>query len=201
MALTTASLKAGFARIAAGAEACAEELNAADGQLGDGDLGITLTRAGRGVAAMLDDLPDDLGQAFMKAAQAITKAASSSYGTLMATALMAAAKASKGKTELDWTEVSGLIDQALAAMQLRGKASLGDKTVLDAVAAARDATAGIGDPIELQTAAEASARQTLDDFRDRPNKIGRARIFAEKSMGLDDPGMLAFLRIVEALKG
>jgi phosphoenolpyruvate---glycerone phosphotransferase subunit DhaL len=39
----------------------------------------------------------------------------------------------------------------------------------------------------------------MDDFRDRQAKIGRARIFAEKSAGLDDPGMLAFRRILDGL--
>ena len=42
-------------------------------------------------------------------------------------------------------------------------------------------------------------RKTIDDFRDRESKVGRARIFSEKSIGLDDPGMLAFQRMFEAI--
>ena len=41
--------------------------------------------------------------------------------------------------------------------------------------------------------------EALDTFRDRKATIGRARIFAEKSVGLDDPGMLAMNRIVKAI--
>ena len=42
-------------------------------------------------------------------------------------------------------------------------------------------------------------QQTIDDFRDKPCQIGRARIFQDKSIGLDDPGMVAFKRLLEGL--
>ena len=197
--LTVEALRTGLSAVADAMEACADELNTADGKLGDGDLGITMTRASRGVAEALPDLPDDLGQAFMKCAQAVTKAASSSYGTLMATGLMSAAKATKGRTEVPHTEVSLLLDGALQAMMARGKASLGDKTVLDALVEARDRSAGLDDPAAVRDAVEGGAQAALDAYRDKPNKVGRARIWGEKSVGLDDPGMLAFLRVVQAL--
>jgi len=41
----------------------------------------------------------------------------------------------------------------------------------------------------------------MDEFRGKPNKLGRARMFAEKSVGMDDPGMLAFQRILAGLSG
>jgi hypothetical protein len=40
----------------------------------------------------------------------------------------------------------------------------------------------------------------LDHFRNQPARQGRARIFGEKSVGKDDPGMVAFQRIIEGLK-
>jgi hypothetical protein len=39
----------------------------------------------------------------------------------------------------------------------------------------------------------------LAEFRNRPSAMGRARMFAEKSVGLDDPGMLALAEIVRSL--
>ena len=50
MALTTPVLTDGLRRIAAHMETVADELNALDGQLGDGDLGVTMTRGGRASA-------------------------------------------------------------------------------------------------------------------------------------------------------
>ena len=42
-------------------------------------------------------------------------------------------------------------------------------------------------------------KELLDAFRDRPNRVGRARMFADKTIGLDDPGMVALQRMVESL--
>jgi dihydroxyacetone kinase-like protein len=42
--------------------------------------------------------------------------------------------------------------------------------------------------------------ECLDRFRHQPARQGRARIFGEKSVGKDDPGMVALQRIIEALK-
>ncbi|MCB9958508.1 MAG: dihydroxyacetone kinase subunit L [Rhodospirillaceae bacterium] len=200
MGLTTETLKAAFHRLEDGIGAYFDELNGADGKLGDGDLGITLTRASRGIHEVVDELPEDVGQAFLKSAQAVTKAASSSFGTLMATGLMAAAKATRGRTEVPWAEVSGLLDQVLAAMKARGKTDVGMKTVLDPLAACAVATRGLDDPAALMEAADRAITETMDAFRDKPAQVGRARIFGEKSQGLDDPGMLAFRRIVDVLK-
>ena len=199
MALTTESLKAGLARIAAAMEAAANELNTADGKLGDGDLGVTMVRGSRLVVEALPDLPADVGMALMKCAQAFTKTSGSSYGTLLATGLMSAAKATKGRTEVPWGEAGALLSGALEAMMLRGKASLGDKTVLDAIDAARAEIGGLDDPAAIAAAADRGVAAALERFRDQPNKVGRARIFGERSIGLDDPGMLAFKRVVEAL--
>ena len=201
MALTTETLKAGLERIAAAMEGAADELNTADGKLGDGDLGVTMVRGSRLVMEALPDLPEDVGMALMRCAQAFTKSSGSSYGTLLATGLLSAAKATKGRSEVPWSEIGALLDGALEAMMLRGKASLGDKTVLDAIAAARAEIGALDDPAAIAVAADRGAAAALDRFRDQPNKVGRARIFGDRSIGLDDPGMLAFKRVVEALNG
>ena len=200
MALTTDGLKSGLTRIAAAMEEAADELNTADGKLGDGDLGVTMVRGCRLVTEVLPDLPEDVGMALMKCAQAFTKTSGSSYGTLLATGLLSAAKATRGRSEVPWSEMGALLSGALEAMTLRGKAALGDKTVLDAIAAARDEVGTLDDPAAIVAAADTGVAAALDRYRDQANKVGRARIFGDKSIGLDDPGMLAFKRVVEALR-
>lgn len=199
MALTAASLRHGIARVLTALETEHERLTSLDGQIGDGDLGITLLKAFRELDRIKEDLPDDLGAAFMQAAQAVSRVSSSSFGTLFATCLMTAAKQSKGRTEAAWAEVPGWLDRCVEAMIARGKASLGDKTVMDAVAAAAGAAAGRDAPDALREAARSGADQALDAFRDRPNRIGRARIFGERTIGMDDPGMVAFKVMVDSL--
>ena len=84
-------------------------------------------------------------------------------------------------------------------MQARGKASLGDKTVLDALDAAAGAAEGKTEPAEILTAAADAVDATLDRMRGMQAKIGRARIFGERSVGLDDPGMRAFREVLRGL--
>ena len=197
--LTTESIQCAINRLKNKMDACAGELNELDGALGDGDLGVTLSRAAGRLLEDLPNLPEDLGKALFQCAQAFTRVTASTYGTLLATGLMAAARATRGRTALPWTEVSPLLSIALKAMSDRGKGQLGDKTVLDAVEAVRKATQGLGDPTSLAAAANQAVGVSLAVFRDLPFRQGRARIFGSKGLGRDDPGMVAFKRIVESL--
>jgi len=199
MGLTTDTLKAAVPRLAAAASAAEAELNALDGQLGDGDLGITVSAGWKEVARDAAAMPDDVGMAFLAAAKAFQRVSSSSYGTLTATALMAAAKRTRGQTDVPWSEVPALVAAGRDAMMERGKGALGDKSVLDVVDAVARAIDGMDDPAKMREAAMAATATAMDEFRKKPNKLGRARMFAEKSVGMDDPGMLAFQRILAGL--
>jgi len=199
MGLTTDTLKAAVPRLASAASAAEAELNALDGQLGDGDLGITVSAGWKEVARDAAAMPDDVGMAFLAAAKAFQRVSSSSYGTLTATALMAAAKRTRGQTDVPWSEVPALVAAGRDAMMERGKGALGDKSVLDVVDAVARAIDGMDDPAKMREAAMAATATAMDEFRKKPNKLGRARMFAEKSVGIDDPGMLAFQRILAGL--
>jgi len=198
--LTTTALREGMMRIAAKMEASSDELNRLDGLLGDGDLGVTMVRGVRGLVEELPNLPDDVGMALLKCAQVFTRVSGSTYGTLLATGLMSAAKKTKGRTLVPWQEISPLLSEAVAAMSRRARSELGDKTVLDAIEAARVATDGLDDPVEMARAADDAVADALERFRNQLSRQGRARIFGDKSIGLDDPGMVAFKRMVESLR-
>jgi dihydroxyacetone kinase-like protein len=193
------ALLAAIDRLKAAMDREADRLNAADGALGDGDLGVTMTRGMALVAEAAPELPEDVGQALLRCGQAFTRSSGSSYGTLLATGLMAIAKATRGRTAIGVGDLSGLVAAARDAMMARGRAELGGKTVLDSLDAVARALDGVSDPAAAAEAAPRAARAALDGFRDRPATVGRARIFAERSRGRDDPGMLAMALIVEAL--
>jgi len=200
MALDVNVLKAALERWADGMVRVAPELNERDGQLGDGDLGATLLKCAENVRASVPDMQGDIGDAFKRCALACSKASGSSFGTLLTVAFFVAAKKTEGRASIAWTEVTDLLDAALTAMSQRGGATLGDKTVLDTLAAARAASAGIDDPRVLFEAVSAAVESTIDAFRNKPNRIGRARMFAERSIGIDDPGMIAFQRMLASLR-
>jgi dihydroxyacetone kinase-like protein len=193
-----AALKSGLNRWAAGLRGAAPELNALDGQLGDGDLGATLDKCAANVLLALPGMPDSLGGIFKACAQACARASGSSFGTLLAVAFLSAAKSVGDCTTLDRAALARVLDEAAAALAARGGARPGDKTMLDSLRAisAALAEAGVVDPLH---AARSAAVRALDEFRDKPNRIGRARVFAEKSIGLDDPGMVAVRRMAESL--
>lgn len=200
MAFTTPILRAAIARINDKIGPIGDEMNELDGRLGDGDLGVTLVNGFRNMTEASNAMPDDVGMALFQAAKAMTSVSGSSFGTLMATALMAAGKTVKGQSNVAWSRIPDLLQAAQDAMIARGGANLGDKTVLDSMDAIIVATRGMNQPETLYAAAANAAIQARDTYRDKPNKIGRARVYAEKSIGLEDAGMAAVVRLVDALK-
>jgi dihydroxyacetone kinase-like protein len=200
--LSGAEVKQALARAASTMVVHEQVLNEADGRLGDGDTGMTLRRishAMRDAAATLpDEPPADLGELFRKAGMAAGTATGSSLGTLVAFSFMALGKSLAGRTALEPSEVAGLVRLALETMTTRGGAKLGDKTVLDsldAVATALGSHEGLKSPA---TRAAVAANEVLETFRGRQNRIGRARMFGEKSINQDDPGMLAVAILTRA---
>ena len=157
MTITRETLLAAIDRIAAAMERDFDMLNSADGALGDGDLGVTMTRGMRAISERKHELPEDLGMALLSCAKAFTESSGSSYGTLMATGLMAAAKSLRGQTTLAPEAVADLIAGARDKMQERGKAELGGKTVLDSLDAVAKGLVGAGD---LSTAAAHAAEES-----------------------------------------
>ncbi|WP_445286986.1 dihydroxyacetone kinase subunit L [Variovorax atrisoli] len=188
-------------RWCAAMHAAAPELNALDGRLGDADLGATLDKCATLMEQALPELPDSLEGIFKRCAQASAKASGSSFGTLLTVALMTAGKHCAGRESLSTPDVAALLSEVIATLSARGGAALGDKTVLDGLDAIRRALSGAAAdaPALALALAGAAVRESLDAFRDKPNRMGRARMFAEKTIGLDDPGMVALLRMVEAL--
>jgi dihydroxyacetone kinase-like protein len=191
MPITVQTLRDAVARSHARMERLEDPLNAADALLGDGDTGSMLARVLEKMAATDLTATSDVGAAFSTLARATMSATGSSLGTLLATALLTFAKATQGRGEIPWSELSGLIGQAIEAMKARGGASLGDKTILDALYRIAQSLTGIDEAAAAARAAETGARAALEHFKPLPCKIGRARLFPEKSTGAHDPGMLA----------
>lgn len=199
MILDATCLHAAVVRINAAMPDIAVELNQADAGLGDGDAGNMLARLIDGLArseAAGQDLPGLLAT-YARAAMAST---GSSLGTLVATALSASSRSASGKPEVsDPADIAVLLVTARDAMLKRGGSSLGDKTVIDAIDAVATALASASGTQSGLTVAAAAAAGALTEFRGRPCRIGRARMFGDKSIGLDDPGMLAVARLTAVL--
>lgn len=184
-----------------GAELVAQEayLTSLDQQMGDGDLGITLSKIGQALQefAAATSVEGDIGKWLGKAGMAANRAGSSSFGTLLATALMRAGKAVAGKAELSGEDLAAMFAAADAGIQERGKAQPGDKTVVDALHPAAEAfAAAIANGQSLQEAgraALAAAEAGRDSVTPLRSKIGRASWVGERTEGKVDAGCEAFV--------
>jgi len=195
------SLAAVLARGCDALEAAAPELNALDARLGDGDLGATLAKCAANVRALLADAPSGLQALLKGCALACARASGSSFGTLLTLAFLTASRQVGERESLDRDALVALLNAVAEAISQRGRAVQGDKTMLDSLAAITSALRHekVAQPQALKQAAQRAVAEALDAFRRRPSRIGRARMFAERSIGLDDPGMVAVQRMVQAL--
>ncbi|WP_448955272.1 dihydroxyacetone kinase subunit L [Labrys neptuniae] len=195
--LRPADLTSAATRAKAAMAQLEQPLNAADARLGDGDTGGMLVRLIDALAAV--PVQEDVGLQFAAFGKATMTATGSSLGTVCAGALMAIGRAMAGREAVPILEVGGLLGIARDAMQARGQAALGDKTVVDLIDALASASNGKSTWAEVAASTSAAADETLERFRSRPIRTGRARMFGDRTIGVDDPGMLAFALLTTVL--
>ena len=172
-----------------------DEFNAADGKIGDGDLGVTILNGLEEVNNNKANFKDDMGANFMFCSQAFVKKSGSSFGTLIAFSFMNISKALKGKTECNHEDIINIFKTALKTIQERGKTKLGDKTIADSLDLI---IKKLKDNTNYSEIFKSSTKQALEDFKGKKILIGRARMFEDKTKDLDDPGMFAFSKLSEA---
>lgn len=176
-----------------------------DQQMGDGDLGITLSKIGAALVEFVDSTPvdGDLGKFLGKAGAAANRAGSSSFGTLLATAFMRAGKTLGAKDEVTAAELAAMFAAADAGVQERGKAQLGDKTVVDALHPASEAFGAAlragQSAREAGLAALAAAEAGRDAVTPLRSKIGRASWVGERTEGKVDAGCEALVVMLGAV--
>ena len=171
-----------------------DEFNAADGKVGDGDLGVTILNGLEEVNNNKNNFKDDMGTNFMLCSQAFVKKSGSSFGTLIAFSLMNISKNLKGKTECNHDDIIGIFETALKTIQERGKTKLGDKTIADSLDLI---IKKLKDSSNYSEVFKSATKQALEDFKGKKILIGRARMFEDKTKDLDDPGMLALNKLSE----
>ena len=169
-----------------------DEFNAADAAIGDGDLGITILNGLEEINNNINNFKDDMGENFMICSQAFVKKSGSSFGTLIAFSFMNISKNFKGKTECNHEDIKGIFETALKTILERGKTNLGDKTIADSLDLI---IKNLKDNQNYSEVFKSSTKQALENFKGKKIKIGRARMFEDKTKDLDDPGMFALNRL------
>ena len=171
-----------------------DEFNAVDGKIGDGDLGITILNGFEEINNNINKFSDDMGVNFMICSQAFVKKSGSSFGTLIAFSFMNISKNLKGKTEYNHDDIIIIFETALKTILERGKANLGDKTIADSLDLI---IKKLKDNQNYSEIFKSATKQALENFKGKKIKIGRARMFEDKTKNLDDPGMFALNKLTQ----
>lgn len=203
MALDTAWAIDWVRRTAATIDEHRAELVTLDREIGDGDHGENLDRGFRAVLEAVDvGSFENPGAVLKLVATKLISTVGGAAGPLFGTAYLKAAQAAGEATELDADALVAVLTAARDGVVSRGKAEVGDKTMVDAWSAAVDAAgtaaaAGEGPERVLEAAADAAVTgaESTDPLVARK---GRASYLGERAVGHRDPGAQSTAYILRA---
>ncbi|MGC0055209.1 dihydroxyacetone kinase family protein [Brucella pituitosa] len=182
-----------------------EFLIALDGKVGDSDLGITMSKAfaAAAEAAHAEGEAAGISKLLRTAGTTMARVAPSTMGTLTATGLLRASKACDGIDELGTAEIAAFWRAYRDGIAERGKAKVGDKTLLDvldpiAVTLEAQAAAGVSLTDALAAAAKA-AEDALEATKTMVAQHGKAAAFQEKTIGLQDAGATVGMLLITSM--
>ncbi|HEY0791828.1 MAG TPA: dihydroxyacetone kinase subunit DhaL [Chthoniobacterales bacterium] len=181
-----------------------DELTALDAAIGDADHGANMNRGFQAVLVKCPGLQDrDLGEVFKTTAMTLIGSVGGASGPLYGTFFLQAGAGLAGKTEVSGAEFAAALEMGRVGVMQRGKAMVGDKTMVDALEPAvkrLQELAGEG-PLtqaaltEVAVLAEAKARSTTP----LQARKGRASYLGERSQGHQDPGATSVAYLFSAL--
>ncbi|HEX6888456.1 MAG TPA: dihydroxyacetone kinase subunit DhaL [Candidatus Nanopelagicales bacterium] len=167
-------------------------LSELDGELGDGDHGVTILRTMRAVTAACDEGQDQPFAALLKGvAMKVMMCDGGSTSPLFGSYFLGLATGA-ADDELTAEQAAAMFEAGLERFAATSKAHVGDKTMLDALAPATEALATelrrSGDAPRAFAAAAEAAAQGAARTADLVARFGRARLMGERSVGHLDPG-------------
>jgi dihydroxyacetone kinase len=179
--------------VAAALAAERDVLNRLDGVAGDGDLGVTVSLASDAIADVAADIrgmptPDALGRVGTE----IARRAPSTSGTLAAFAFLAAGRIGAVDALDAGARAVPYLEAAALSIKQRGKVAVGDRTMLDALAAGVDAFRSAverGDTLDVAVlAAATTADGAAAATASMPATVGRAAWLGDRARGNEDAG-------------
>ncbi len=175
-----------------------------DSAIGDGDHGIGMAggmqKAKRELLKMEDE--KNVYAVFEAAGKAMLLSMGGASGVIFGSLYLAGAKGMEPKSVLRAADLAAMERKSLAAIQERGKAEVGDKTMVDALVPAveaMEAEHGKG-LLELLKAAEAAAAQGVEDTKKYQAKFGRAKSLMERAVGYQDAGATSVWLILQGMR-
>ena len=192
-----------------------EELTELDAAIGDADHGSNMDRGMQAVVGKLDALdargeagepaepaPGGIGALLKTVGMTLVSTVGGAAGPLYGTLFLDMGKAAGGAAELSVAQWAAAVEAGVRGVQARGKAELGDKTMIDALAPAAEAlnaaaASGLSLADALQLAAVA-AEQGMKATIPLVARKGRASYLGERSAGHQDPGATSSWLLMQA---
>ncbi|MDP8965412.1 MAG: dihydroxyacetone kinase subunit DhaL [Cyanobacteriota bacterium] len=175
-----------------------------DAAIGDADHGINMNRGFQKVVSQLPSVADqDIGSILKTVSMTLISSVGGASGPLYGTLFLRASTAVVGKSELNDEDLVALLQAGVDGVVQRGKANLGDKTMLDALSPASDTfkqsvAKGASTQAALQQAV-AAAEQGMKDTIPLVAKKGRASYLGDRSANHQDPGATSTYLILKTL--
>ncbi|MDJ0735533.1 MAG: dihydroxyacetone kinase subunit DhaL [Nostocaceae cyanobacterium] len=175
-----------------------------DAAIGDADHGINMDRGFKKAIAQLPTVADrNISDVLKTVSMTLISSIGGASGPLYGTWFLRASTSVVGKQELNESDMLKLLQAGLDGVIGRGKAQLGDKTMVDALSPAVEAfREAVADGKQMQEAmqqAVAGAEQGMKDTIPMVAKKGRASYLGERSAGHQDPGATSAYMMLNSL--
>ena len=185
-------------------EAEKDYLTELDNEIADGDHGVNMAKGFNAVVPKISTMVGkDIGSLLKTTGMTLVSTVGGSAGPLYGTAFMKAGAALRDKMEIDGKDVVVALEAAIGGIQMRGKATVVEKTMLDAICPAYDAIKAAveaGDDIKTAlTKGVDAARDGVEYTKTIKATKGRASYIGDRSIGHQDPGATSSLYLMEAM--
>ena len=191
--------------VAAAVIAQKEYLTNLDAKTGDGDHGLNMARGFRAAQEAVEEMEDTTkpGPVLQTIGKALIQNVGGAAGPLYGTGFVKAGEACDDDTKMNTASMEKLLRIAVDAIQARGRAEKGDKTMLDVLIPVHecflpDNTAGKTLFEVLQEASKA-AGDGVNYTKTIAARKGRASLVGERSIGIEDPGAVSSMVMYRAL--
>lgn len=181
-----------------------DELTRLDSEIGDADHGSNMARGLDAVVAKLDAAPANPTELFKTVGMTLVSTVGGASGPLYGTLFLRMGPALAEADPVDADALGAALRAGVDGVIARGKAEVGDKTMIDALSPALDAwDSAVRDGASPATAARAAAEAAArgrDATEPLVARKGRASYLGERSAGHLDPGAASATLLLEALR-
>ena len=181
-----------------------DNLTKIDNMTGDGDHGFGMAGGMQKAKKKLMNTQsgDDVYKMFELAGKAMLMSMGGASGVIFGSLHLAGSQGMEPKAALNAKDVADMEKKSLEAIQARGKASVGDKTMVDALSPAVDAMEENADKglLEMLKAAEAAALQGVENTKNYRAKFGKAKSLGDRALGYQDAGATSVSLIFQGMR-